>query len=95
MDAVNRRRELLLSEQRLQEKEAREEEQRKLKEATLRWNIISQRIALQEYLISKEQDIKERIEKVLKEQEEAKNLTKKMLKKCLMNFLKILRLHRH
>lgn len=77
MDAVNRRRELLLSEKRQQEKEAREEEQRKLKEATMRSNIIAQRIALQEYILSKETEIKDRMEKVLKEQEEAKNLTRK------------------
>jgi hypothetical protein len=76
MDAVNRRRDHLTSIQTQSEQTRREEELRRLKEETMRCNIIAQRIAFQEHCIRKDSEIKETIENMLKNEEEIKKLSK-------------------
>jgi hypothetical protein len=76
MDAVNKRREYLLTNKAKSEELMREEELRRLKEETMRCNIISQRISLQEYCIEKGDEIKNTIDTMLKNEEEIKKLSK-------------------
>lgn len=77
MDAVNKRRERIANKRKLEEARRREEELKRLKEETIRCNIIAQRIAFQEYCITKDNEIKEKIENMLKNEEEIKLLTRK------------------
>jgi len=73
MNAVRARREAILEERRRNAEEQRLNELRRLKEETMKCNIISQRVALQEFLITKEIDIEAEIQKLLEnDQEEAK-----------------------
>lgn len=74
MDAVNKRREHLRSEQQKQEEKRREQELRMLKEETMKCNIIAQRISFQEFLMTKAEEIKETIEKMKSNEEEIKKL---------------------
>lgn len=76
MDAVNKRREYLLTNKARSEELMREDELKRLKEETMRCNIISQRITLQEYCIEKADDIKSTIENMLKDEEGIKALSR-------------------
>ena len=74
MDAVRKRREYLLEETRKRAEEERQEELRRLKEETMRCNIISQRIAFQEFCKAKAEEILEEIEPIINDEEQAKNI---------------------
>ena len=76
MNAVRARREALLEERRKLAEQERLAELRRLKEETMKCNIIAQRIQLQEYLLSEEQNITRTIEDALANEEEIKNLTR-------------------
>ena len=76
MDAVNKRREHLIQQKAEVEGKQREQELRRLKEETMRCNIISQRISFQEFCIQKADEIKETIENMLKNEEEIKKLSR-------------------
>ena len=76
MDAINKRREHLIADQGKLENQKREEELRRLKEETMKCNIIAQRISFQEHCIRKETEIRDEIEAMLKNEEEIKNLTR-------------------
>lgn len=74
MDAVNKRREHIITQRKIEEQQRREEELKRLKEETMKCNIIAQRISFQEYCLNKETEIKEKIENMLKNEEEIKTL---------------------
>lgn len=57
MNAVRQRREHILQQRRKEAEEQRIAELQRLKEETMKCNIIAQRIALQEYLLTREADI--------------------------------------
>lgn len=73
MTAVRNRRAAVLEERRKQAEEQRLLELKRLKEETMKCNVIAQRIALQEFLMERQVDIEEALDKYLvNEQEEAK-----------------------
>jgi hypothetical protein len=74
MDAINKRREHIISQHKNEDAKLREQELKRLKEETMRCNIIAQRISFQEYCIDRETDIKEKIENMLKNEEDIKLL---------------------
>ena len=74
MDAINKRREHILEETRKNAEESRILELKRLKEETMKCNIISQRIDLQEYCITKSEEVVELIEGYINNEEEAKNV---------------------
>ena len=49
MDAVNKRREHIITQRKIEEQQRREEELKRLKEETMKCDIIAQRISFQEY----------------------------------------------
>jgi hypothetical protein len=77
MDAVNKRRDYLRNNKDRIEQAKRNEELRRLKEETMRCNIIAQRVSFQEFCITKAETIKQIIGDKLKDEENVKNLTTK------------------
>ena len=63
MTAVRNRRAAVLEERKKQAEEQRLLELKRLKEETMRCNVVAQRIALQEFLKEHEKDIEESIDK--------------------------------
>lgn len=72
MNAVRQRREALLDETRKKAEENRLKQLQYLKEETMKCNIISQRIQLQEYLLVEESTITKKIEETLQDEEGVK-----------------------
>ena len=62
MDAIRKRREYLIWEASIEAEKKRIEFLKQMKQETMRCNVISQRIALQEYLIAKAEDIAKDLE---------------------------------
>ena len=62
MSAIRKRRQALLEEKRKKAELERLEELRRLKEETMKCNIIAQRIQLQEYLLEQEQTLTKGLE---------------------------------
>jgi len=62
MDAIRKRREYLIWEASIEAEKKRIEFLKQMKQETMRCNVISQRIALQEYLIAKTEDIAKDLE---------------------------------
>ncbi len=76
MNAINKRREHLLDDTRKLAEDERIIELKRLKEETMKCNIISQRVAFQEFCKAKKVEIMEEIEKYTSNEEEAKNIKK-------------------
>lgn len=74
MDSINRRREHIITQRQIEEERRREVELKRLKEETMKCNIIAQRISFQEFCISKETEIKEKIDTLIKNEEEIVHL---------------------
>ena len=77
MDAIRARRELIIEQKQREAENQRISELRRLKEETMKCNIIAQRIALQEFLIEREKEITDTIEEHLAKPNEdlAKEMT--------------------
>jgi hypothetical protein len=75
MDAVNKRRDYIRNNTAREERAKRNEELRRLKEETMRCNIVAQRIAFQEFCITKAEHIKIVIGDKLKDEENIRNLS--------------------
>ena len=92
MNAVRRRREHVLEERRKQAEEQRLAELKKLKEETMKCNIIAQRIAIQEFLLAKDGIISTKLDDILQNDEEAKTLDRKAIEDLLDQWLDEFRL---
>ena len=62
MDAVHKRRQYIIWEKSIEEEKKRIEFLKQMKQETMRCNVISQRIALQEYLADRQEDISAELE---------------------------------
>lgn len=87
MNAVRSRREALIEERRKLAELERLAELRRLKEETMKCNIIAQRIALQEFLISEESNITKTIEDAMNDEENIKSLARPHAEVMLDNWL--------
>lgn len=76
MDAIKKRREYLQWEAEQAAEKKRIEFLKQMKQETMKSNVISQRIILQEYLIEKESQITADIEQWLNDEEKLKTLDK-------------------
>jgi len=74
MDAVRKRREYLIWEASIEAEKKRIEFLKQMKQETMRCNVIAQRIALQEYLIERFEDISKEVEDWLADEERVKTL---------------------
>lgn len=61
MNAIRARRDYILEERKKEAQETRLQELRRLKEETMKCNIIAQRISLQEFMMDRADEIKEKI----------------------------------
>jgi len=86
MDAIRARRELIIEQKQREAENQRISELRRLKEETMKCNIIAQRIALQEYLIEREKDITDTIEEHLAKTNE--DLAKEMSTEFVIEMIK-------
>lgn len=87
MNAVRKRRQALLEEKRKKAELERLEELRRLKEETMKCNIISQRIQLQEYLLSQEQTLTKTLEDKIQDEENFKSLDRPNVEAFMDEFL--------
>lgn len=87
MNAVRNRRQALLEEKRRLAEHDRLQELKRLKEETMKCNIIAQRISLQEFLLSGEATITKLIEDIMQNDEEIKNLDRNAVEAMLDQWL--------
>lgn len=88
MDAIRARREFILEERRKQAEKQRLEELRRLKEETMKCNIIAHRITLQEFLLTQEAQINTIIDDFLGDDDKAKQqLDKKYVEELFDSWL--------
>ena len=87
MNAVRNRRQALLEEKRRLAEHERLQELKRLKEETMKCNIIAQRISLQEFLLSGEATITKLIEDIMQNDEEIKNLDRNAVEAMLDQWL--------
>ena len=87
MNAVRNRRQALLEEKRRLAEHERLQELKRLKEETMKCNIIAQRISLQEFLLSGEATITKLIEDIMQNDEEIKNLDRHAVEAMLDQWL--------
>jgi len=87
MNAVRNRRQALLEEKRRLAEHERLQELKRLKEETMKCNIIAQRISLQEFLLSGESTITKLIEDIMQNDEEIKNLDRNAVEAMLDQWL--------
>lgn len=83
MDAIKKRREYLQWEAEQAAEKKRIEFLKQMKQETMKSNVISQRIILQEYLIEKESQITADIEQWLNDEEKLKTLDKAQTEKLI------------
>lgn len=87
MDAIKKRREYLQWEAEQAAEKKRIEFLKQMKQETMKSNVISQRIILQEYLIEKESQITADIEQWLNDEEKLKTLDKAQTEKLILEWL--------
>jgi len=76
MDAIRKRREYLIWEEKVRVEKERVDFKKKMKDETMRCNVIAQRIALQEHLVREQEGITREIEEWLADEEKLKSLDK-------------------
>ena len=87
MDAIKKRRDYLQWEAEQAAEKKRIEFLKQMKQETMKSNVISQRIILQEYLIEKESQITADIEQWLNDEEKLKTLDKAQTEKLILEWL--------
>lgn len=87
MNAVRKKREFILEEKKKAAEEMRIQELQRLKEETMKCNIISQRITLQEYLLTKETEISEKIDFYFQNEDDYKMLNREMTEQIFDEWL--------
>jgi hypothetical protein len=75
MDAIRARRSHMIAQKNREKQNEEIAAKLKLKYETMKCNIISQRISLQEHLLKQQDDIMKQLDDLLNNEEEAKNLT--------------------
>lgn len=92
MDAVRNRREYIVEERRRAAEKARLMELKRLKEETMKCNIIAHRISIQEFLITQEAGINQMVQDILDDDDKAKLLDRAAAEEIMENWLSGFRL---
>jgi len=87
MDAIRKRREYLIWQEQVEAEEKRIAFLKQMKQETMRCNVIAQRIALQEHLLERAEDIAKEIEEWVNDEEKIKTLDRSQVDLMLDTWL--------